>query len=793
MLSVPVFSEPLSLNRRDRIGWWTFVTITAVLLGALAYQASDGRIFTPTAEGYYEFATDALTSGQLQLKVVPRPELMQLSDPYNSALNQPYREIDLSLYRGRYYFYWGLTPVVLFFLPCYLLTGHFASEALACAFFATVALASGGWLLLAMRRHHFAGVAGWLTLLALGAFTLASFLPLAAAGNSVYGVPIAAAACFQTVAWCCVACGLHSKRIPVGWAAGAGLALGLTLGARPNYALWAPVFFVPLIVIWMRHTANRVWFALAAVLPPVLAVGVMLLLNRMRFGHWTEFGMHYQLTGPAQPEVLFSWRNIIPNFGVYGWNPPVLIRWFPFVTTPAAGPFGVFSALPIVFGVAGCVSLRSAATARLLIGSMGLAGLGGLLATCAFFGCGGRYQIDYLPVFTLAGAMGLLAWAAPVQRTGRRWAPVLAAAVLLTTGLVGALLQIQAWGSSGDRLRPLAVIFNRPVFWFDDWMRRPYGPIRLRVELPRGRTGAFEPLLTTGDALHGGEMFFLHYADATHVRVGFFQTGTTHWLSAPLALDFSKPQEFEIRLGSLNPPDSHPVFASVADAARKAAQQEVAVIWAGRTVYRATLDFGGRHGGGFAIGENRVAAGASGPRFTGRVLRVEQVAFQTDGQPPPAFAEARGPWRLRVRFPRAGVPSRYDPLLVSGITGAANFVYVFYPAPGKIAFGHDAWGYGGSTSQTIAVDLEREHVVEIDHGGLYPAGADASVAAERGLHNRLRVTLDGVIVLDAGDRTFAAPADTITVGENRLGGSSTAAQFSGELLSAEIVGRDRLP
>ena len=41
-----------------------------------------------------------------------------------------------------------------------------------------------------------------------------------------------------------------------------------------------------------------------------------------------------------------------------------------------------------------------------------LAGVGGLLATCAFFGCGSRYQIDYLPAMVTSGTLGLLWWSA---------------------------------------------------------------------------------------------------------------------------------------------------------------------------------------------------------------------------------------------------------------------------------------------------------------------------------------------------------------------------------------------
>ncbi len=778
--------EKRFLTIHDWVVLGGFVLAVGGVLGGLSFYASNGRVVTRSPESYYPMVTDSLLSGQLHLKVEPRPELMKLSNPYDSALNQPYRMLDLSLYQGRYYFYWGLTPVVLFFGPFLWITGRFPSEALACAFFGTAALGCMGWLILSMRRRYFPEAGVILTTLALGCVSVASFLPLLAMGNGVYGVPIAAAAFCQAALWCCLVHALHAKEPAMGWTTGAGLALGFALGARPNYLLWSVVLILPLAALWQKHPGRRTALTCAAGLPPLLAIAAMLWLNWLRFGEWTEFGMHYQLTGPAQPEVLFSWKHILSNFGVYGWNPPILVRFFPFVTTMAVGPFGVFSTLPVVFGVLGLVGLRAAKPALSVPITVALGGLGGLLATCAFFGCGGRYQVDYLPAMVTAGALGLLVWGARPARVPQWLAGGVVALVLSVSGAIAVLLQIQAWGSQGDRMLPLARMFNRPVFWIDRLVGRAYGPVQIELELPHNKVGAFEPVIATGDAIQGGELVFLNYLDGQRVRIGFFQTGTTHWLSESMPVDFTQPHRLDIRLGALNPPGSHPIFSGMPASRRIEAEQVVFVAWDGQLVYQATLDFGFRRGGRFTIGANELAPGVSNPRFTGKISKVTQSRFEPElaVAAPPLY----GPWRIKLQFPTDAKPGRYDPLLVSGITGAADFVNVFYPEPGKVAFSHDAWGFGGSSSATFAVDLVQEHLVEIDHGGLYPAPSQAPVAlaeAARAMQDRLRVTLDGVVVLDVTERTHRAPAETVTAGENRLGGSTTAARFSGRLISAE--------
>jgi len=784
-------NDPLGLNRRDVFLLGFFMLVVIGVFGQLALEASAGRLLTREPESYYALVTDAFFSGQLHLKVEPRSELLALSDPYNGALNQPYRLIDLSLYQGKYYFYWGLTPVMLLFAPLCFATGMFASEALACAFFGAAATGCMGWLMLTLRRRHFPGSSTVLTLFALVCVAAGSYLPALAMGNSVYGVPIAAAAFCQSLLWCCIARALHSRDFVLGWTAAAGCALGLAIAARPNYVLWSVVLMWPLIALWRRRDVSHRWvLVMAAAGPSIFAILIMLLLNWLRFGRWLEFGMHYQLTGPLQPEVLFSWKNIASNFGVYGWNPPIFVRLFPFITTIATGPFGVFSALPVVFGIAGLFTLRLAPAAQVVMGTVGLAGIGGLLATCAFFGCGGRYQVDYLPGMVLAGAMGLLACSVRPAGFSRRLTAGLVALLLFLSTVVATALLLQFWGAQGERMLPLARIFNRPVFWVDEMLGRKYGPVSLELTLPTNKTGEFEPIIVTGDSIQGGEMVFLTYVDGARVRIGFFQVGTTHWFSEPIEVDYSRPHQLDVQLGALNPPSSHPIYSGQSAKLRKDADQVVKITWDGRIVYQTNLDFGMRHGERYFLGENSFWTGISAPRFTGTILGVKQHPFVLESSK--KSSTDYGAWRLRLRFPTDAKPGRYDPLLVSGVTGAGDFCNVFYPAPGKVAFSHDAWGLGGSASATYTVDLAQEHIVEIDHGGLYP-DPDSNITtpqwaeAARGMRNRVRILLNGLVVMDVGDQVHRAAPETVTVGENLLGGSSTAARFSGTLISAEKI------
>jgi len=794
------------LLTRDWICLWGFVAIFALLQVALAYQASSHRLISRGPVGYYHYETEALLSGQLALKIAPRPELLALSNPYNSALNQPYREIDLSLYRGRYYFYWGLTPVVLLFGPWFLAIGTFPSEALACALFSLGAQMCMGWLILICRRTYFPKAGGFLTGLALLCAGAACYLPVGAGANSVYGVPIASAAFCQAFVWCCVFRAMHAPKSAVGWTLLAGLGLGLCLASRPNYILWAACFLLPLGALLLRRPQERFRLVMAASLPPLICVAGMLAMNWLRFGKITEFGMRYQLTGPGQPETLFSWSNVTANWSVYAWNLPRFIKLFPFVTTLASGPFGMLSTLPAVYLVFGLCAVRVSRMPTSLVWAIAAAGFGGLIGTCAFFGCGGRYMVDYLPASLLAGSIGALAAADASSQSGRK-APQFALGLALALSLTASvLLQMQSWGSTGDRLRPFARVFNAPIYAWDHLTGREEGPLIMRFKLPQKKDGQFEPLASLGSASEGGEIVFMNYVDSSHVRLGFFHTGTTHWLSQPIELEFARIHELFVGLGSLLPPDSAPVFSHWSDEARRSAQQDVTLKLDGRIVYQSHLDFGLRHGVDLVNIGKAAAAGVCGPVFTGRSLETRRIPIPLTGpggaiEPGAAMGTPDlskdngentryGGWRLRLMFPKNPPKGRYDPILVSGVPGAADFVYVFYPGPGKVAFAHDSWSLGGSASASVSIDLSHEHVVEVRHGGLYPAESHALVsgtrtpAADR-MKNHLQILLDGAVVMDIGEHFYDAAPETVTPAENRIGGSSTAAVFSGKVISAE--------
>ena len=84
---------------------WSFYSWTA---------RSDGRpfAFERRSRDYYNLLTDGFLGGHLYIPVTPHPNLLLAADPYNPAQNEPYRLHDVSLYRGKFYLYFGAAPAV---------------------------------------------------------------------------------------------------------------------------------------------------------------------------------------------------------------------------------------------------------------------------------------------------------------------------------------------------------------------------------------------------------------------------------------------------------------------------------------------------------------------------------------------------------------------------------------------------------------------------------------------------------------------------------------------------------
>jgi hypothetical protein len=146
-----------------------------------------------------------------------------------------------------------------------------------------------------------------------------------------------------------------------------------------------------------------------------------------------------------------------------------------------------------------------------------------------------------------------------------------------------------------------------------------------------------------------------------------------------------------------------------------------------------------------------------------------------------------GPIALKIRFP-IPLPKTPEPLVVTGRTGAGDFVFVKYLDEHSIAIAFDHWGRGGPISAPIKITAGEIYSLEISMGSLYPVSRTSFSLIFPNANfdetkNLLLIRLNGSEVLRANFDFYPAFHSEVTIGENYIGGGICGDHFSGSILS----------
>lgn len=558
----------------------------ALLLGIAAYYlwsaSSSGNpfLFARQPQDHYGLLTDALLAGRLHVPRAPDPGLLALPDPYDNIANRAFRipnvTHDLSLYRGRFYVYFGAAPVATLFGPFRWVTGRHLPENLALAIF----LAAGFLASLATLRRLAGGPIGSVMtaslVLLLG---LCNYAPFLLRRPRSYEVAIAAGACFALL-------GVHAllRGLPpeprFGWLTWASAAFGLAFASRPTQGLCAALLLAgSALVLAGPRGARRVRLLAALWLPWLALVALVLLYNRARFDDAFEFGIRYQLTEWNQHRLrMFSWAFLPFNVRLNLLAPPMLGPEFPFFRLSPASlppPPDGYQSVEAVAGLLPCLPASVASLFWPALWSRGpsraaawtgvaLALQSALLALPVLcFGVASvRYQLDFLPFLLLSAA---LAWVRLHESVALRRAA--------RTGLVAGFASLVAYSASLN----LAV----GLTGYYDWLRRlnaqtyvaledaflpfqrlwlalgrsRYGPARITLRLPERGDGGSETLLAAG-GLYRHDVVCVRYPDEEHVVFAFHHRGSEPIRSRRLRLRREEAHVIEVEMGSLLPVSS---------------------------------------------------------------------------------------------------------------------------------------------------------------------------------------------------------------------------------------------
>jgi hypothetical protein len=290
--------------------------------------------------------------------------------------------------------------------------------------------------------------------------------------------------------------------------------------------------------------------------------------------------------------------------------------------------------------------------------------------------------------------------------------------------------------------------------------------IEMQVRFWPGRTGRIEPLITTGVA-GAGEALSVAYLPDDRICFELDHWGDRLHVGPPMAVDFSKPHVLLVRLPTLfgtPAPRKDDFCAVVLDGQPAFIVRDIAAY------YPSARDK-------VVFGFNAIGAGTTDTMFSGG---IDDIVPEPRGAMARALTSApgrAGRLIMLVDFPGPEVATG-QPLIVTGVNGAGDLIFVQRVDSWRVRFGLDHWGGGARYGEPVEIRPGYTYRLEIAMDSLWPRD-EPRPAPERG---HVRVTLDGREVLSLESSCHPAAPDQVFIGRNPIGGTSCRPQFEGDIL-----------
>ena len=211
------------------------------------------------AQQYAELAK-AMADGQLYLEVEPPQWLVDMDNPYDKGAREELQKqtgeeylFDVAYYEGHYYVYFGVVPVLLFYLPFYLLTGASFPTAIGVLISCIAFILGITGLLDRFARYHFKRVSLGLLLLLQIPLVMCSGILYLIKFPTFYSLPIMLALAFTVWGLYCWMRGRASEKAWLWYLVGS-LCMALVAGCRPQLLVFSLLAF-PLF--WRKFITEK--------------------------------------------------------------------------------------------------------------------------------------------------------------------------------------------------------------------------------------------------------------------------------------------------------------------------------------------------------------------------------------------------------------------------------------------------------------------------------------------------------------------------------------------------------
>ena len=322
------------------------------------------------AQQYADLAR-AMAHGQLYLEEEPPQWLQDMNDPYDKGARDELQKetgeeylFDVAYHDGHYYVYFGVVPVLLLYLPFYLVTGANFPTAIGVLIAAIAYILGVSALLDRFARYHFKRVSLGVFLLLQIPLVFCSGIMYLVKFPTFYSLPIMCALAFSVWGLYCWMRGRLSRHACAWYVAGS-LCMALVAGCRPQFLVLSllafPLFWRTFITERRILTARGAREFVCLIAPYLVVAAGIMGYNYARFGSFTDFGANYNLTVNDMTKRGMNAGRLAPAFFSYFLQPPNVTGVFPFIqatdfdttymgqTIKEVTFGGIFACLPVLW------------------------------------------------------------------------------------------------------------------------------------------------------------------------------------------------------------------------------------------------------------------------------------------------------------------------------------------------------------------------------------------------------------------------------------------------------------
>lgn len=288
---------------------------------------------------YYNQLASAFIHGSLSLEKPVNPALLSLKNPYNPSeregINYP---LDFSLYKGKYYLYFGPAPAVMLAISKLWGIANVGDQYLAFIFIVGLFIFQS-LLLIELRKNLLPNIPEWVLLSCIVFGGLISPWTWMLTEARLYEVANASGQFFFLAGLYFNILALRKdSALPLLLLIGSSL-WACSLGSRITEAL--PIGFLAFMVVLLfvnrffkTRERQKVIHSIASLsIPLIIGFAILGWYNWARFGSVFETGFSYELTSPylqKYSKELFLPVYVLPNLYEYLIAPPKIIGIFPF-------------------------------------------------------------------------------------------------------------------------------------------------------------------------------------------------------------------------------------------------------------------------------------------------------------------------------------------------------------------------------------------------------------------------------------------------------------------------------